>query len=402
MAEEIPAELQFDFEFGNLTQDQKTQMLDEYNAKRAAGGEGGGGESQQNLNQQNNGEGGNGGGDQDQNNNGGQASQDQQQTPIFDFKKFGDDIEDEETLKALLESGRTFKQKQKEIEEVFETASQLKENPIPEKFRSLVNFYKEYGIDDDQIARKVTSLNKESIQNDPLSVLTAKYILDNKELAETGWDAMYKFVARENNIDLSTDLSELSDEDKQVLTIKATQAMSKMQENLEKLGKSEDFYTSLQQRRDQTATQVKERQEAWKPHVKQITEELAKGVSVKVKSEKYGDIEFPIAIGEGDSKNIIKSLSGFISNMSPDEKGIKQLKDAIVATATSGESKLAELFSSAMPILEERMTGVILKELKQKQANGQDIFVANRANPVSNASKSMTLGEALDQFNANN
>jgi hypothetical protein len=224
--------------------------------------------------------------------------------------------------------------------------------------------------------------------------------MENKELAANGWDAMRKFVAREQNLNPDMDMELLSDDEKQMLSIKATQAMKKMEGDLEKLGKSEDFYTSLQQEREQTVAQIKERQETWKPHVKKITEELAKGVSIKVNHQKFGEIELPVTIGEGDSKNIIKSLGGFIANLSPDEKGIQQLKDTVIAAATGGQSKLAELFSSAMPILEERMTGVILKELKQKQANGQDIFVAHRSNPGAEGQKSFTLGEALDQFNS--
>lgn len=386
MTENIPAELAFEFEFGSHTEEQKQQMIADYQAKNGEAGQSGG-------------------------NPGNDAAKKTAeeaakaatgaQPSAFDFKKFGDDVDSEDTLKGLVELGRSYKSKQQQIDEVFQVASQVKEHPIPEKYRSAINFYKNTGIDDDVIARNVTSINKESIQNDPLSVLTAAYIMENKELAANGWEAMRKFVAREQNLNPDMDMELLSDDEKQMLSIKATQAMKKMEGDLEKLGKSEDFYTSLQQEREQTVAQIKERQETWKPHVKKITEELAKGVSIKVNHQKFGEIELPVTIGEGDSKNIIKSLGGFIANLPPDEKGIQQLKDTVIAAATGGQSKLAELFSSAIPLLEERMTGVILKELKQKQANGQDIFVAHRSNPGAEGQKSFTLGEALDQFNSN-
>jgi hypothetical protein len=271
-------------------------------------------------------------------------------------------------VKAALAEAKEYREKKAEMEAAYkeflkdrEIVSRAK-NPIPEVFQKEVSFFNSTGIADREISNKILSITKDS---DPLDIQTAAFLLENPEFSQKGWAATYKQIARENGVDLTQDREEWEEGLKETLEFKSVKPLKNILEKTEKLTTGQDFYASLQQEYEQVQEQKKSNLEAWKTPLNSITSEFTNGETLKFKSDKYGDINLSIAGSKEEVSEILKSMSEFVSEVNPDEKGINLIKNVISQRLRTNEriqKAVEKLLDDKYATLESKATEAALKK----------------------------------------
>jgi hypothetical protein len=271
-------------------------------------------------------------------------------------------------IKAAIAEAKEYREKKAEMEAAYteflkdkEVVSRAK-NPIPEVFQKEVSFFNATGIADREISSKILSINKDS---DPLDIQTAAFLLENPEYSTKGWAATYKQIARENGVNLSEAREDWEEGVKEALEFKSVKPLKNILEKTEKLSSSQDFYASLQQEYEQVQEQKKSNLEAWKTPLGSIASQFTQGETLKFKSDKYGDINLSIAGSKEEVTEILKSMSDFVSEVNPDEKGINLIKNVISQRLRTNEriqKAVEKLLDDKYATLESKATEAALKK----------------------------------------
>jgi len=286
----------------------------------------------------------------------------------FDFKTtFGEKYESAEQIKARLARAEEYDTKESELtsywdkvrekEQILSTA----ENPVPEKFRSQIEFFKATNIANPEVISKVLSINKETITKDPVAVLTAASLLQDTDLSEgdAAWAKEYRAICREKGVDPNTPYQELSDDEKETLERLATKALKSVTEKTEKISTGEDFYTSLQNKRASQAQAVESK-------VPLIKAEISNFDVSKV-TRKVGDSEISLEA----PKDILKSI--------PDNM-IKDLASRHDLSTSQGKQALKSDIDSYV-LLSMIESGEYDKQIFDKAyLKGQEDLAANKFN----------------------
>jgi len=88
-----------------------------------------------------------------------------------------------------------------------------------------------------------------------------------------------------------------------------------------------------------------------------------------------------------------------LATVNPDEKGVQGLRSAIVGGAIGNEKAAAELIQASIPLIKEKLQGIVLREIQQQIRNGKDPFIEVKNNPHASQKGAVSAGEMLDSFN---
>lgn len=311
----------------------------------------------------------------------------------FNFSEFGEDIKSKDDLLAYVNDAREYRSKKTEIESTFSTLQSAK-NPIPEKFAPMINFYNQTGIEDEKAMKNIVGMSKDTVKQNPLAVITAARLLESPELAEMGWDKVYKAVAKEHGVNPNIeDASLLDEEEKDTLQIKAIGLFKNVEQKLEAIKSPKDFYSSLQEQKAEADKLAGENFEQWKPVVQKVLSESSAPRTIKITDPELGELSLSVAVGEDTVKNALRAMNQLFVSTKPDEKGINIVQQAILRSAMD-EAGIAKFLQDNLSALKDKVKGHYLAEAKKIAANGGDPFASlgRTAAPVGQSAFEQAFG----------
>lgn len=252
-------------------------------------------------------------------------TEDKPQETTLDISVVSDKFKSVDELKEYLSKAEQVFAEAETIQKEKDLLARAK-NPIPDVFKTDIAFYNQTGISDKTIIKNVTGISKES---DPLDILTADFLLENPEYAESGWDEIKKQIARKNGIDLSLPKEDWPDGVESSLKFDSIKPLKNILQKTENFNKDSDFFASLQSQQETGMAQMKANTDAWTAQVKQISDDIVKSVSIKGKTESLGELSLSIAVSEQEVANALSGLSGWMAQNAPDEKTVQTVKATI-------------------------------------------------------------------------
>lgn len=298
----------------------------------------------------------------------------------FDSTVYEDeDVKSLDDVKAALKERKQLKADQEKILDAYKEFERDKEllskakNPVHPKIQKVNNFMHSTGIESFEVARRVVELTPEEAKKSPLHAMAAAAILDNPDLAlmEGGYDAVYRQICRKNGVDTNTPYDELDSETKETITFEATQAYKTLNEKSKTFESGpDDFFQGITKNNEAQIEQQKNNLEAWKPLAEKLASTLKKtGIAFSFKTEKYGELNLSVAVGEDELNTVLSSFKGYQSTKAPDEKVVQQFNDAVSRTLMTPE-KIQSVVESAISHYEKTKLAEVKKETIQKNHNG--------------------------------
>lgn len=264
----------------------------------------------------------------DSNEPSGSSNQDQNQAPaagnasVYDFTKLG--VQDEDELVGILGDYKKLKEESRIIE-------YIKDPFANETIRQINSFSKSTGISDLNLATSIISLSPEDLKANPIKAIAVDMLLSNPKLASVGLEEVMEGVAQKYNVDLDY-VGKEGYKYPSLLKMDATSAMESIEEKRSKLLGGEDYFVNLQSQAAKNESERQERLNKWEQALPDVKAPLkALSYSIDTGMDDFGKIDLSVAVSEQEVDQALKSLKnlGLLEGMSPDDKGIPAVRQAV-------------------------------------------------------------------------
>ena len=282
--------------------------------------------------------------------------------PTFDFTKFGANSEEE--LLALVNKGRTFDEKQSEIE-LFNSFKDQLEKPFKHDFSAkLDTFVTATGIDH---KTAISILEMDTAKLNPLETLALNDILQNPDMLKMGLtkEELMKIHAEKFNFDPTSE-----EEAPLVLKYEAAKALKNVENKLKEFEpKNANVWGTLAQEKADAQARALENRSQWESALEKSVGQM-KHFTKTVKGENLS-----IAVSSEEISAIKNEVMSNFSHL--------PAKDAEKAISQYVQSRLELTKGDAIiDAYEAKIKGKLEQEAKREQHNGQPVIKTDKPQPT--------------------
>lgn len=299
------------------------------------------------------------------------SKSDAAQTSSFDYSRFG--VKDEEELQQRFEQYKKYeeeindiKPKWEKVAPIIEVADYIK-NPFNDPLVQQLNNVIANGIKDPKLAIELLTTSTEDLKANPIKTLTIAKIIEDNSILGMSMDRIERQVKRENGVDISSDFSDLSEDEKETLEFKAAKALKTIEAKKSEWSKTNDIFATWQQDAQAQQTAKAKNVEEWGKHLPKIVSGLTE-ITLDVDAGDLGKIPVKVPVTKEEVASAVQLMSGSLSNISPDAQGQAQLSDALKKIVTT--AKTEHLVKAAIEHYDKSLRANIEQEIRKKNHNG--------------------------------